>query len=157
MATIFGTAKSETINGTGADDIIYSGPIVSPIGTGNDIINAGAGNDLIFGGDGNDVLNGQNGNDTLVGGAGNDTLNGGAGKDAVDYSQDGGAGAVTVNLATGTAQDTFGNTDTLISVEDIIGTSFNDTFVANVVDGVNNSFDGSVGSTQSTIRRPRPI
>ena len=55
---------------------------------------------------------------------------GSAGTDTVDYSVDGGSGAVTVNLTTGTATDTFGNTDTLISIENAIGTSGADTFTS---------------------------
>ncbi len=35
-----------------------------------------------------------------------------------------------MNLATGTAKDTFGNTDTLISIENAIGTALSDTITA---------------------------
>ncbi|WP_395678584.1 beta strand repeat-containing protein, partial [Inquilinus sp.] len=145
MATIFGTAASETIAGSSSSDTIYGGPTTSPNGTGNDTVNAGNGSDIVFGGDGSDVLNGESNNDTLIGGAGNDTLNGGSSTDTADYSQDGGTGAVTVNLATGTATDSFGNTDTLISIENIIGTSLGDVFVSNVTDDVDNSFAGGAG------------
>ena len=73
------------------------------------------------------------------GGAGNDTLNGGAGFDTVDYSREGGTGNVYVNLGSGSfqvpsgptigahqAQDTYGNTDTLSSIEHVITGAGND-------------------------------
>ncbi|TSD82950.1 hypothetical protein FFK22_040315, partial [Mycobacterium sp. KBS0706] len=146
MATLFGTSGNETISGTGTTDTIYGGSTTSPNGTGNDTINAGNGDDVVYGGDGDDSLNGESQNDTLIGGAGNDSLNGGSGTDTVDYSQDGGSGAVTVNLATGTATDSFGNTDTLSSIENIIGTALNDTIVANVSNFTDNSFNGGAGT-----------
>ncbi|MGO4128344.1 beta strand repeat-containing protein [Inquilinus sp. YAF38] len=148
MATIFGNSSDQTIAGTSLADTIYGGSTTSPIGTGNDTINAGDGDDLVFGGDGSDLLNGENQNDTLVGGAGNDTLNGGNDTDTADYGQDGGSGAVTVNLAAGSATDSFGNTDTLVSIENVIGTGLNDVIVGatNIfVPQTTNSFDGGAG------------
>jgi Ca2+-binding RTX toxin-like protein len=102
-------------------------------------VHGGAGNDTLIGGAGNDNaglfgtlagLVGGDGDDLLIGRGGNDILNGGAGTDTVDYSQDGGAGAVNVDLLAGSATDTHGNTDTLISIERVIGTSGNDTMTA---------------------------
>ena len=103
------------------------------------------GADTIKGGAGADVIDSGAGNDVLVGRAGNDTLTGGAGTDTVDYSQDGGTGAVSVNLITGSATDTFGNTDTLSGIENLTGTNFNDTFIASVTDGLANAFSGGIG------------
>jgi len=77
--------------------------------------------------------------DTLIGNAadnrfealgGNDTINGGAGFDGVRYHRDtryGGVAGVDVNLKTGIAKDGFGNTDTLISIESVLGTESADT------------------------------
>lgn len=79
-----------------------------------------------YGGDGIDTLAGNDGNDWLAGGNGNDILDGGYDEDVADY--DGAASAVTVNLATGTASDGAGGTDTLIDIEAARGSSYNDTF-----------------------------
>ncbi|MDH3189902.1 MAG: hypothetical protein OEM39_04580 [Acidimicrobiia bacterium] len=84
---------------------------------GNDTIDGMGGADLLFGEGGHDTLRGNGGIDTLVGGPGNDSLDGGAGADTASYYDV--AGGVVVNLATGTASGD-GN-DTLISVEDIVG------------------------------------
>ena len=86
-------------------------------------------NDLLFGNNGNDNINGRSGNDVLVGDQGSDTLSGGAGVDQVAYDLETGTGGVSVNLATGTATDTWGNTDTLFSIERILGSDRNDTLL----------------------------
>jgi Ca2+-binding RTX toxin-like protein len=49
--------------------------------------------------------------------------------DTVSYNNEEGASGVTVNLATGTATDSYGNTDTLIDIERVYGTSFADTLI----------------------------
>jgi VCBS repeat-containing protein len=93
-------------------------------------------NDSLTGSANADTLDGREGNDFLVGGAGNDVLNGGenlAGVlgdgDMVSYLTEGGANGVTVNLATGVATDSFGNTDTLIDIENVRGTGFADLLI----------------------------
>src|SRR5579871_1244090 len=117
------------------------------IGTpGNDTLVGSSGDDLLKGLAGDDVLLGSDGNDILVGGQGNDVLDGGTGFNTVDYSQDGGSHAVTVNFATGTATDTFGGTDTLANIQAVIGTNSSDTFIANTVDGVSYTFNGKAGT-----------
>lgn len=98
-------------------------------GTGNELNNRITGNDLdnkLMGMAGNDTLIGNDGDDTLQGGAGNDVLNGGYGTDIAIYT-DATAG-VKVSLATTALQVTGGaGTDTLIDIEDLLGSSFNDT------------------------------
>ena len=76
--------------------------------------------------------------DTLVGGAGNDTLNGGDGSDTASYS--GATGAVTVNLNTTGPQAVGGGqgSDTLTSIENIIGSKYSDTLTGNSADNVLN-------------------
>jgi Ca2+-binding RTX toxin-like protein len=96
------------------------------------------GNDLIIGGSGAEYLDGDDrkGNatfssdDTLVGGAGNDTLDGNNGNDTVVYAAESGSNGVIANLAIGTATDTFRDTDTLIGIENLIGTSHDDTLIS---------------------------
>lgn len=84
-----------------------------------------AGNDRVLGSSGADTLIGANGNDTLCGGLGNDRLDGGAGFDFADYSTAG--AAVVVDLGPTTPQNTGGaGIDTLVNIEGVIGSSFND-------------------------------
>jgi Ca2+-binding RTX toxin-like protein len=75
---------------------------------------------------------GSNFNDTLQGDAGNNVLNGGLGSDFVSYSS--AAGSVTIDLggiATGAA-----GFDTLISIENAIGSNFADTIIGNAFNNV---------------------
>jgi serralysin len=94
------------------------------------------GADKLSGGAGNDVLIGGPGNDTLDGGAGSDTINGGAGVDTAVYSAS--ATGVSVNLATG-----VGAGDTLTTVENLTGSSKNDTLTGN---GLANALVGLSGN-----------
>ncbi len=92
--------------------------------------------DQVRGGAGNDTLTGGSGKDRLDGGAGNDTIDGGAGSDGVWFLQSTAAvivnlsaGSITVNgvtVAAATANDGMGGTDTLINIEDVRGSDFND-------------------------------
>ncbi|MEO1641868.1 MAG: calcium-binding protein [Pseudomonadota bacterium] len=92
------------------------------------------------GGDGNDILRARSGDDTLIGGAGDDELNGQAGNDTADYS--GSTGAIDVDLTIGTADDGMGGTDTLIGIEAIIGSDFDDMFTGGAA---NDEFMGGEG------------
>ena len=107
--------------------------------------------DVMSGNGGNDLLIGLAGNDTLDGGLGNDTLDGGTGIDTASYASAG--SKVVVKLSTATAQATLGaGTDTLASIENLIGSNFGDTLTgnssANVLTGGagNDSLNGSAGS-----------
>ena len=100
------------------------------------------GNDVLIGGAGIDHLDGGDGDDTLTGGAGTDGLNGGAGADTVDYSQETGGAGVDINLSLQSATDSFGDTDGLTSIENIIGTDQRDIIVG---DTTNNLFIGGNG------------
>ena len=87
-----GSILSETMNGTGEQDVLdgsWGNDVINGLGgndrltggLGNDTLNGGAGNDTLIGGDGRDVLNGGDGDDVLIGGDDMDTMTGGAGKD----------------------------------------------------------------------------
>jgi large repetitive protein len=117
---------------------------------GPDDLEGAAGADTLKGLGGDDLLIGNGDNDILVGGAGNDNIQGGAGTDTVDYSQESGGGAVVVNLAAGTATDTFTNTDTLGGIENAIGTSGADTFTS-APTGVN-TFTGGDGNDTYNVK-----
>ena len=107
----------------------------------SDWISGGFKNDWLSGGLGDDTLNGFAGNDTLISGAGNDLIDGGAGIDTVDYSKDpprlGQLGGIKISLSDDrtldgvfypghTALDGYGNIDTVLNVENVIGSSYDD-------------------------------
>ncbi len=142
IENVNGSNLGDTITGDGNANTLFGF-------AGNDTLSGGGGNDNIYGGGGNDTVNGDAGNDWLRGDSGNDSINGGADVDYVDYSDWGGdpAGAgtqgVTVNLATGTATDNWGNTDTLSNIENVNGSNLADTITG---DGGVNSFNGNGGN-----------
>jgi serralysin len=96
---------------------------------GNDAILGGAGVDTMDGGDGNDNLQGGAGDDNLRGSAGADILNGGADIDTAIYTE--GAAGVTVDLLTGTGVGGNAQGDTLIGIENLIGSTLADTLTGN--------------------------
>ena len=102
-------------------------------GTGNAL------NNLIIGNSGNNSLMGGDGDDTLKGGAGADTLDGGSGNDTASY--DTSNAAVTVNLTTGVHSGGHADGDVLISIENLIGSNFDDVLTGNT--GVNRIEGGS--------------
>ncbi|HMS84154.1 MAG TPA: calcium-binding protein [Nitrospira sp.] len=127
MANIIGTNSNNTLNGTASAD-------------------------TLIGRAGNDTLNGSGGNDRLNGGVGTDILNGSTGIDTADYSNlvingttyTGATAGVTVNLGLTSAQNTGGaGTDTLKSIENLIGTSFADRLTGN---SGNNVLSGLAGN-----------
>ncbi len=148
----------DTLSGGGGNDILYGG-------SDDNVLNGGDGADLLDGNDGNDTLHGDAGDDELAGGNGIDGLFGGAGDDGIwgaagDDMIDGGdgydiayfhsdgfgspaAGGVTVNLVNGTVVDGWGGTDTLVSIEEIVGTDFADSFTGNADSNV---FHGIAGN-----------
>ena len=82
----------------------------------------------LFGGGGDDLLEGRISDDVLDGGEGTDT---------VTYADE--EAGVTADLDAGEATDGTGNTDTLISVENLVGSDYDDTLTgdagANVLAG----------------------
>lgn len=86
---------------------------------------------------------GNSGNNVLTGNAGNNRLDGGAGGDTVSYAM--AAAGVTVALdQPGVAQDTGGaGIDTLVSIESLTGSSFDDVLLGDA--GIN-VLDGGAGS-----------
>jgi Ca2+-binding RTX toxin-like protein len=128
------------VTGTVGNDVLTIIPVAVGSGAtafglaGDDTLNGSIYNDILIGGDGNDRLFGGAGGDTLEGGAGNDYMDGGTGRDAVTYANE--LAGVSVDLAITTAQNTFGaGIDTLINIEDLYGSAFNDTLLG--TNGVN--------------------
>lgn len=145
------------------------GIVATSLGGGNvTVIDTNGNTDTGFG---IDEIKGSQYADTFYGGAddesaegmgGNDTFYGGGGRDRVEYIHEFDAGTtqgVIVNLSTATitatlangletvtaahARDSFGSTDTLVSIEDIVGTDYNDYIVGNSSD---NNLEGYKGS-----------
>ena len=118
------------------------------------VIEGTPGDDTLSGTQASDIINAHAGEDWMSGGAGDDTIDGGSGtdddanflsRDTVDYQADverGGGHGATVNLATGTAIDPFGHTDTLIDIERVFGTNFADLIIGA---GENEVFDPNGG------------
>ncbi len=125
------TAGDDVINGTGGADVLMGGG-------GKDTINGRGGNDRICGG---------GGNDKLTGGRGNDKMDGEAGTDQVKYTK--ATTGVTVDLGAKTA--TGEGNDTLRSIENVVGSNFDDsisgTGAANLIKGLdgNDLLDGLHG------------
>ncbi|MCY4261790.1 MAG: calcium-binding protein, partial [Candidatus Dadabacteria bacterium] len=130
---ICGTDNADWIQGDGGDDTIFGRK-------GNDLLNGQAGEDMLHGGEGDD---------TLRAGDGNDVFDGGAGSDTVDYSLDvtapdsGDPHNLTINLTVGEVKDdSHGDEDTFISIENIIGGAGDDTITGNDED---NTLTGGAG------------
>ncbi|MEM9331374.1 MAG: NF038122 family metalloprotease, partial [Pseudomonadota bacterium] len=131
-----------------AFDVVGYDRVVDNVAQGNEFnnsLNGSAVRDLIDGRGGNDILNGFAGEDRLVGRTGDDTLNGGAGADILDggdgndtASYAGATGGVSVSLATGTGSAGDAAGDSLISIENLVGSSGNDILTggdgSNVID-----------------------
>ena len=83
-------------------------------------------NDVLSGNSQDNVILGGSGDDRLAGGEGADVLDGGGGIDTADYSMAG--SAVSVDLSTGTGGSTR---DTLINIENVIGSTGNDRITGN--------------------------
>jgi len=80
-------------------------------------------------------LIGSSFDDTLVGNAGDNSLDGGDGADTVSYAA--AAAGVTISLAVSGPQNTGGaGTDTLISIENLIGSTYNDTLIGSSDDNI---------------------
>jgi Ca2+-binding RTX toxin-like protein len=104
-------------------------------------VTGGAGRDTLSGDAGADRLAGGGGNDTLNGGGGNDTMEGGAGLDTASYA--GASAGVSVRIASG-AQDTGGaGVDTLVGIENLLGSAFDDVLLG---DGGSNLLSGGLGN-----------
>ncbi|MEO7411460.1 MAG: calcium-binding protein, partial [Sphingomicrobium sp.] len=139
--------QDNIFNGLGGNDVLFGG-------RGNDTLYGGDGQDTLYGQQGNDVIVGEAGNDFMRGGTGDDTLDGGSGFDRVSFFPTGSdtvSGGVTVSLLLqGVAQNTGQGFDTLIGIEALSGTPFNDSLTGdnNVNWLVSADFDGAGGDDQ---------
>ncbi|CAM3585636.1 retention module-containing protein [Pseudomonas reidholzensis] len=117
-----------TLDGTSADDVLLAG-------AGHDTLNGAGGHDVLVGGAGNDNLYGDEGDDLLIGGLGTDLLDGGSGIDTASYAS--ATAAVTVDLGQAGWQNTGGaGLDKLLSIDNLIGSDFNDTLTGDHADNL---------------------
>jgi Ca2+-binding RTX toxin-like protein len=138
---------TELIHGTDGNDTLIGGGGFSDQffgGSGNDLVQGSdVTTDVMLGGGGNDTLLGFGGNDRFRGQQGDDLIDGGAGDDRVQYSGYGGTDtgstdAVHVDLRLqGVPQfiSVDQGWDTLVSIEQVRGSVFNDTLIGD--DGSN--------------------
>ena len=126
IENITGSKFNDALIGNGADNVLFGQ----------------FGNDSLWGDSGNDTLLGGEGNDQLIGGSGNDLLVGGIGIDTADYST--ATAGVTVSLPMPCAQNTGGaGLDTLVGIENLTGTNFNDVLYGDFANNVLSGLDGS--------------
>jgi Ca2+-binding RTX toxin-like protein len=157
---------NDVINMSGAGNSTFN-RYVAVGGSGDDVITGSSYNDRLEGGSGDDAITGNgsvfafpNDGDQFVGGEGNDILTGGStGTDWVRYDLETGGAAVYVNLSDSqttvggvlldpsTARDTFGNTDALVGIERVSGSSGDDHMLGG--SGVD-KFEGGAGNDTLT-------
>jgi Ca2+-binding RTX toxin-like protein len=130
--------------GAGAVHIVYgrlSEVAVNRIGSAaNQEIHGSDLDDTLSALGGSDTLRGHDGDDILKGGEVYDTLDGGDGHDTVDYTAS--AKRIVAKLAGPAPQSKGEGRDTLVSVENLIGSAFNDRLTGDAED---NHLWGGVG------------
>ncbi|HEX6829786.1 MAG TPA: calcium-binding protein, partial [Burkholderiales bacterium] len=168
-----GTIGNDQLLGLAGNDTLTGG-------AGNDIMDGGAGIDTVSyagasgvtvdlarngaSGQGFDTLTnienaiGSDGDDTFYPNAQDNVLDGGAGSDTVRFDAGNATSGVIVDLSVTGPQNIGGGTgtDTLISIENVTGSPFDDTFFGNAD---NNVFRGGAGGfdTVSYANAPGPI
>lgn len=142
---IYGRSGNDRLVGGDGDDIIFGHEGNDQIfaGAGNDVVFGGAGDDLIHGDIGNDVLWGEDGDDTFIAAEndGNDVIDGGDGSDT--YSAADTSTSIRVDLAAFSSSGQSTGNDTLISIENVVGSTGNDQIVGN---DDSNTIDGFSGN-----------
>jgi Ca2+-binding RTX toxin-like protein len=148
---IIGTAQNDDLQGTNADDVLLGAAGNDEIdgGKGGDYIDGGQGQDTasgdqgddqIYGRDGNDELGGKAGDDQLEGGPGADELDGGGGTDTASYGQ--ATSGVTADLNQSSNNTGEATGDTYKSIENLLGSRFDDQLVGDNKGNVLNGSDG---------------
>jgi Ca2+-binding RTX toxin-like protein len=148
--TITGNAGNNVLDGgAGADTVSYAGAtagVTVSLALTSAQVTGGAGTDTLVnfenltGSKFNDTLTGNAANNLIIGGLGNDTIDGGAGTDTASYST--ATLAVVADLASGTATGGAGS-DTLVGIENLTGSGFNDTLTGNTGANVLNGGAGA--------------
>ena len=175
--TIFGMRGNDGLAGGGGNDFVDGGVGDDWVrgDAGNDTVIGGSGANVVDGGAGDDTVNGDGGNDTVSGGAGADLVDGGADSDTISYAyvafatSDGRGVSIGLEFQSNSGSSIQGrayastgagsslnaggttNVDTVAySIENVIGSRFNDTILGNELDNVLDGGDGDdtiAGST----------
>ncbi len=132
--TVVGGKGNDMVEGRDGDDSLDGGP-------GRDTLEGGPDDDRLDGGDDNDILAGQPGDDLLVAGPGNDLYDGGVGDDTLSFAS--GLGGVSVDLGAETASGPETGSDTVRSIEHVIGGGGDDVLTG---DGGANRLEGGAGA-----------
>jgi len=109
-------------------------------GAANNVLQGFVGADILEGHGGDDLLDGGDGDDNLQGGLGGDILDGGGGFDVARY--DGATSGVTIYVDAAYANQGEAAGDFHLSIEGIVGSTFNDYLVGGTA---NNILQGYVG------------
>lgn len=136
---VWGSIFDDVIKGSSEDELLWGYD-------GDDRLVGKKGWDNLEGGLGDDTLKGGKGKDFLEGNEGNDILKGGSGFDVAFYDYDhnfGGTQGIDLDLNAGIATDTFGDTDTLSSIEGVSGSIFGDTISGSDKDEEFRGYDGN--------------
>ena len=150
---IGGRGADQLVGGSGVNTAAYSGSSEAVV---VDMIDGSAGGGdatgdtfsdiaILEGSSFDDILRGDNADNVLRGGLGADILDGRGGFDTADYST--ADAAISVNLTLGKGLAGEANGDTLISIEKIVGSAYDDLIIGSDAGQV---FDGGAGS--DTIR-----
>jgi Ca2+-binding RTX toxin-like protein len=164
--TLYGLAGNDTLDGGTGEDKLYGGPgddvyirdnvkdtITEKAGEGNDTVKTNLSytiaalpyleNIWLTGTDNIDAT-GNSGANILTGNDGNNIFDGGGGSDTVSYLTSTNASGVTVSLSVTTAQNTGAGNDTIKStIENLIGSEYNDFLIGNSVANVLNGMGGA--------------
>jgi Ca2+-binding RTX toxin-like protein len=97
--------------------------------------------DVIYGYAGNDAILAAGGDDFIEGGSGADYMDGGAGNDTASYLDS--TAGVSVSLLTGSGLGGDAQGDTLVSIEILVGSAYDDLLIG---DGGSNTLSGQGGA-----------
>lgn len=121
--------QRDVLSGDEGNDSLYGGRGKDTLsgGTGTDYLRGGSGNDTLAGDEGDDFFYAEEGDDEIWGGGNEFDLGTADGNDTIDYESSSNPITITFDgtaeSATITVNDGMGGTDTLKSIEKIIGTA----------------------------------
>ena len=110
-------------------------------GAGDDHITGNIVDNWLEGRDGNDTILAGPGNDVLIGGPGGDTLDGGSGNDTASYKDSN--GRVDVRLSGTVVNFGYATGDTLINIENLTGSNYNDILAGNSQNNILTGLNGN--------------
>jgi Ca2+-binding RTX toxin-like protein len=140
------SSVTNTLNGGEGSDSVSGGNAFGYSAAIINTLNGDAGNDTIIGGSSwgggstvTNIINGGEGNDTIFPGGDRGTINiidGGNGTDTLDYSNFGTGVTIDLSITTPQLSAFHESTDTITNVENLTGTSHDDTLTGNAGDNV---------------------